>query len=96
MSNEYDAIIKKCFPSMSNNDLKAVFDVAKIAENHFDMCADFRKAVENHLEDEGFSKKKRKAFLELYDAAFAVGNATGATMFAIANDDMKTNHLFEF
>ncbi len=96
MSNEYDEIIKKCFPSMRDDDLEAVFDVAKIVENHFRMCVDFRNAVEDHLKDEGYSKKKREAFMELYDAAFAIGNSTGATMFALANDTVKTNHLFEF
>lgn len=97
MSNEYDEIIKKCFPSMRDDDLEAVFDVAKIAEKHFRMCVDFRNAVEDHLKDEGYSKKKREAFMELYDAVFAIGNSTGATMYSLVNDtDKKTNHLFEF
>lgn len=97
MRNEYDEIIKKCFPSMRDDDLKAVFDVAKIAEKRFDMCADFRSAVEEHLKDKGYSKKKLKDFMELYDAVFAIGNSTGATMYSLVNDtDKKTNHLFEF
>lgn len=95
MHNEYEEIIKKCFPSMKGDVLESVFDAAKISERHVTACADFRKAVENHLEDEGFSKKKRKAFMELYDATFAVGNSVGAVMFAMATDDIKTNHLFE-
>lgn len=97
MNNEYKYIIKKCFPTMRDDDLEAVFDVAKIAEKRFDMCADFRSAVEEHLKDKGYSKKKLKDFMELYDAVFAIGNSTGATMYSLVNDTgKKTNHLFEF
>lgn len=96
MNNEYKDIIKKCFPTMRDDDLEAVFGVAKIAEKRFDMCADFRSAVEEHLKDKGYSKKKLRDFMELYDAVFAIGNSTGATMFALATDTVKTNHLFDF
>lgn len=96
MNNEYDEIIKQCFPYMKGDILEVVFNAAKIAENHVSACADFRNAVEEHLKDKGYSKKKLKDFMELYDAVFAIGNSAGATMFALANDTVKTNHLFEF
>lgn len=95
MYNKYEGIIKECFPYMKGSVLESVFDAAKISERHVAACADFRKAIEKSLEDEGFSKKKRKAFMELYEAAFAVGNSVGAVMFAMATDDIKTNHLFD-
>lgn len=95
MYNKYEGIIKECFPYMKGGVLESVFDAAKISERHVTACADFRKAIEESLEHEGFSKKKRKAFMELYDAAFAVGNSVGAVMFAMATDDIKTNHLFD-
>ena len=84
MHNKYDVIIKECFPFMKEDVLDSVFDAAKISERHITACADFRKAIEQSLEDEGFSKKKRKAFMELYDAAFAIGNSVGSAMFAMA------------
>ena len=96
MKNEHEDIIKKCFPTMRDDNLEAVFDVAKIAEKRFDMCADFRSAVEEHLKDKVYSKKKLKDFMKQYDAMLAIGNSTGATMFTLATDTVKTNTLFDF
>lgn len=92
--NEYVDVIKKCFQGYDDKSLKMAFDAAE--EIQGELNGDFRGAIKKHLEDKGYSKKKLKDFMELYDAVFAIGNSTGATMFALATDTVKTNHLFDF